>query len=62
METLVRFWWGCKYGSHLELLYDPSNSTPGYTLEESENTNLKRYMYPNVHISIVYNSQGMKAT
>ena len=30
----------------------PSNFTPGYTSEENENTNLKRYMQPNVHISI----------
>ena len=30
----------------------PSNSTPGYTFEENENTNLKRYMQPSVHISI----------
>ena len=30
----------------------PSNSTPGYTFEENENTNLKRNMQPSVHISI----------
>ena len=27
-----------------------------------ENHNLKRYMYPNVHCSTIYNSQDIKAT
>ena len=27
-----------------------------------ENTNLKRYMHPNVYSSTIYNSQGMEAT
>ena len=31
-----------------ELPYD-SNSIPGYTSRKNENTNLKRYMNPNVH-------------
>ena len=39
-----------------------SNSTPGYTSEENKNTNLKKYMHPNVHSSIIYNSQDMEAT
>ena len=39
-----------------------SNSTPGYISEENGNTNLKRYMHPNVHSSIIYNSQDMEAT
>ena len=37
----------------------PSNSIPGYI---SKNMNLKRYMHPNVHISIIYNCQGMEAS
>ena len=40
----------------------PSNSTPGYIAKENENTNLKRNTQPNVHSSITYNSQDMKAT
>ena len=39
-----------------------SNSTPGYISRENENTNLKRYMHPNVHSSIIYNSEDIKAT
>ena len=39
-----------------------SNSTPEYISEENENTNLKRYVYLNVHSSIIYNSQDMEAT
>ena len=38
-----------------------SNSTPGYISKENENTNLKRYMHPNVHSGIIYNSQNMEA-
>ena len=29
---------------------------------ENENTNLKRCMHPNVHSSIIYNSEDIKAT
>ena len=39
-----------------------SNSTPGYIPEENENTNLKRYMYPHIHSSIIYNNQDMEGT
>ena len=38
-----------------------SNSTPGYMSEENQNTNLKRYMHPNVHSSIIYKSQDVEA-
>ena len=31
-------------------------------MEKNENTNLKRYMHPNVHSSTIYNSQDMEAT
>ena len=37
-----------------------SNSNPGNTYEQNENW--KRYVHPNVHRSIIYNSQGMEAT
>ena len=38
----------------------PSNPTTGHT--HQGNQNLKRHMYPNIHRSTVYNSQGMEAT
>ena len=38
-----------------------SNSTSGYTSKENENTNWKWYLHPNVHGSIIYNSQNMEA-
>ena len=37
------------------------NNTPGYISDENKNTNLKRYMCPNVH-SIIYNRQDKEAT
>ena len=39
-----------------------NNSTSGYLSKENKNTNLKRYMHPSVHCSIIYNSQDMEAT
>ena len=38
-----------------------SNSIPGYLSEENKNTNLKIYMHPNIHRSIISNSQDMEA-
>ena len=31
-------------------------------IQKNENTNLKRYMHPNVHSSTIYDSQDMEAT
>ena len=38
-----------------------SNSTFDYLSKENENTDLKTYMHPHVHCSIVYSSQDMEA-
>ena len=38
-----------------------SDFTSRYLLKENKNTKLKRYMYPNVHCSTMYNSQDMDA-
>jgi len=38
-----------------------SNSIPGYLSEENKNTNLKIYMHPNIHKSIIFNSQDIEA-
>ena len=34
-----------------------SNPTPGHISREIKNSNLKRYIYPNVHSGTIYNSQ-----
>lgn len=39
-----------------------SNSISGYSSEDPEITNLKRYMDPYVHYNIIYDSQEMEAT
>ena len=31
-------------------------------VEKNKNSNLKRYMHPNIHSSIIYNSQDMEGT
>ena len=40
----------------------PSNSTFGFISEETHYTNLKVYMHPCVHCSIIYNNQDVEAT
>ena len=37
-------------------------STPVYLSEENRNSNLKRYLYPNVHSTIIYYTQDMETT
>jgi len=39
-----------------------SNATAEYVSKENESTNLKRYMHPTIHHSIIYSSQDMTAT
>jgi len=39
-----------------------NNSISGYLFKGNENTNLKRYMFPHVHYSIIYNIPGMETT
>ena len=40
----------------------PSNSTSGNISEETQNTNLKRYMHPCVHCGIIFNSQDAEVS
>ena len=39
----------------------PSNFTSGYLSKETQNTNLKRYMHPYVHCSIIYSNGDTEA-
>ena len=71
---LIHLWWECKLVQLLwntvwrclkklkiELPVWPSSSTPGHISEETKNTDLKRYMHPGVHSSIIYSCQEMEA-
>ena len=40
----------------------PRNSTSWYLSEETQTTNLKRYVHPYVPCGIIYKSQAMEAT
>ena len=40
----------------VELPYDPGIPLLGIYPEKNENSNLKRYMHPNVHNSTMYNN------
>ena len=44
----------------IELPHDPTVLLLGIYPEKHKNTNLKKYMHPNVHSSIIYNSQDME--
>ena len=49
----------------IELPYDAAIPLLGIhspPKKQPQNTNLKRYMHPNVHSSITYSSQDMEAT
>ena len=71
-RSLPHCWWECKFVVTMEnnievpqkiknrVTIRSSNPTPGYISREKSNS--KRYMYPNVHCSTIYNSQDMEAT
>ena len=71
--TLVNCWWDCKFVQPLwkiecrilkklkiELPYDSIIILMGIYFKENENINLKRYLHPHVHSSIIYCSQDME--
>ena len=70
-ETFLHCWWQCKLVHPwrtvqrflkklgIELSYDPESHCWTYT---RGNQNQKRHMYPNIHCSTIYKSQGMEAT
>ena len=73
--SLLHCWWECKLVQSLwkivwrffkklkiELSYDPAPHSWAFSSGKDENSNLKRYMYPKVHSSIIYNNQDMKTT
>ena len=58
--------WCTNNGKHYEVSPKTENrptshSTPRCIFGKNENSNLKRYIYPNVHSSTIYNSQDMEA-
>lgn len=70
--TLVYCWWKCKV---VQLLWKAergylkienrittwsSNHSSGYIPKRIKSRTLKRYLYPHVHSSIVYSSQGVE--
>ena len=73
-EALVLNWWECKFVQSLrktswkflnklkiELPCDPAIPLLG-KYKKKMNTNLKRYMNPNVYYSLIYNRKDMEAT
>ena len=69
---LVHYWWEYKLVQPLWNMELPqtksritiwsSNSTPGYISRKNKIINLKRYMYPSILSSTIYNSQDMEVT
>ena len=60
---LIQLLWKAvrKFLKKLDIEFTRS-STPGYTLEKNENTNLKRYVHPSVYCSTIYNCLDIEAT
>ena len=56
------FLWKFLKNLKIELPYEPAIPLLGIYLKNNKNTNSKRYMHPNVHSSIIYNSQDVEAT
>ena len=53
--------YGEEYGSSSSIknktTLQSSNSSSRYLAEKNKNTNLKRYVYPSVYCTVIYNSQ-----
>ena len=47
---------------HRTLPYDPAVPLLDILSKEGRNTNLKRYLHPCVHHSVIYKSQDMEIT
>ena len=73
--TLAHCWWECKTvaGAREDSMEVPQKTKKkNYQMiqqfcswvyiQRKQNTNLKRYMHPNIHSSIIYNYQDMEAT
>ena len=71
--TLLHCWWECKFVQPLwktvwtflkklkiKLLFELA--IPLLGISQKKTLNWKRYMYPNIHCSTIYNSQYMEAT
>ena len=61
VEPLWKTVWSVLKKLKLELPYDPAIPLLGIFPKQT-NFNSKRYRHPNVHSSIIYNSQDMEAT
>ena len=61
VQPLWKTLWSFLRKLKIELPYDPSISLQGIYLKKMKILNLKRYMYPHVHCSIIYNSHDKEA-
>ena len=62
MQPLWRTVWGFLRKLKIEMPYDPVIPLLDTYLEKMKTLNLKRYMHPSVHSSIIYNSQDTETT
>ena len=59
VQPLWKIVWRFLKKLKIELPYDPAIPLLSMS-EENENTDLKRYMHPNVHSSIIYKCQDIE--
>ena len=62
VQPLWRTVWGFLRKLKIEMPYDPAIPLLDTHLEKTKTLNLKRYMHPSVHSSIIYNSQDTETT
>ena len=62
VQPLWRTVWGFLRKLKIEMPYDPVIPLLDTYLEKMKTLNLKRYMHPSVHSSIIYNSQDTETT
>ena len=62
VERLWKAIWSLLLKLKTELPHDPAISLPGIYLKKTRTLIKKRYMYFNVHSSIIYNSQDMEVS
>ena len=63
VQPLWKTVWSFLNRLKIELSYDPEILLLDiYLKKKKENTNLKRYLHPSIHSSIIYNSQDVEAT
>ena len=59
--TIVESWMELPQKIKNRTVLWPSNSTSGNIFEETQNSDLKEYIYPRANCRVIYNNQDLEA-